>query len=391
MIPYARQKISSKDINAVNKVLRSKFLTQGPMVEKFEKSLIKYTGAKYAVAVNSATSALHLACLSLGIKKDDYVWTSPNTFVASANCALHCGAKIDFIDINPRTYNIDIKQLKLKLEKAKKKNKLPKVIIAVHFAGFPCDMQKIFKLSKKYKFKIIEDASHAIGSSYELIIKNLKKKIKVGSCVHSDITVFSFHPVKIITTGEGGVALTNNKILYDKIKILRSHGINREVRKNNKLDKPWYYEQIALGFNYRMDEIQAALGCEQIKSVDNFVLKRNQVAEYYDKKLSKLPIYLPLKLPTVYSAYHLYVVTLSKKFSKSEHNRIFNKMREKRIGVNLHYIPVHMHPFYKKKGFKRGDFPVSENYYEKAISLPMYSSLSLKNQNYVIKCFKKCF
>jgi UDP-4-amino-4,6-dideoxy-N-acetyl-beta-L-altrosamine transaminase len=391
MIPYARQNIISRDIFAVNKVLKSNFLTQGPMVEKFEKSVTKYTKSKFGVAVNSSTSALHLACLALDVKKGDYVWTSANTFVASANCAIHCGAKIDFVDINPRTYNIDINQLELKLKIAKKKNKLPKVVIPVHFAGLPCDMQRIYQLRKKYKFKIIEDASHAIGSSYKLLNTSLKRKIKVGCCEHSDITVFSFHPVKIITTGEGGIALTNKKNLYDKMKLLRSHGISRNVRENKKNLTPWYYEQISLGFNYRMNDIQSALGCEQIKRLDSFLKKRNNIATYYNKKLSKLPIDLPIKLPGFYSSFHLYVVTLSKKYSKYKRNNIFNKMRKKGIEVNLHYIPVHTHPYYQKRGFKRGDFKVSENYYDRAISLPMYPSLSLKDQDYVIKCFKECF
>ena len=388
MIPYARQSITQEDIKAVNKVLRSKFLTQGPLIQNFEKSVAKYTKTKYSVAVNSATSGLHIACMALGVKKGDYVWTSVNTFVASANCALYCGAKVDLVDIDPSTYNIDTFNLESKLQKAKKKNKLPKVVIVVHFAGQPCDMEKIFDLSKKYNFKIIEDASHAIGATYN---SKKKKTIKIGSCVHSDITIFSFHPVKIITTAEGGMALTNRKDLFNKMKVLRSHGITKEIEKKKTNMRPWLYEQISLGYNYRMNEIQAALGCEQLKRIDNFILRRHVLADRYNKKLSNLPINLPAKIPDTYSSFHLYVISLSENLKKSMRLKIFKKMRKKGIEVNFHYIPVHMHPYYKNLGFKKGDYPVAENYYERAMSIPIFPSLSKENQNYIIECLNKCF
>jgi UDP-4-amino-4,6-dideoxy-N-acetyl-beta-L-altrosamine transaminase len=390
-IPYSRQDIIKKDIDAVIKVLKSDFLTQGPQVPNFEKAVCKYTEAKYGVAVNSATSALHIACLALGVKAGDRVWTSPNTFVASANCAIYCGAKIDFVDIDPDTYNLSINELKKKLEAAKKKKLLPKVVIPVHFAGQPCEMHQIYKLSKKYNFKIIEDASHAPGSAY-LRNENLKKKnfIKVGSSKYSDITIFSFHPVKIITTAEGGIALTNNKFLSDRMRLLRAHGITREKKKlRNQSSAEWYYEQIELGFNYRMNDIQAALGIEQLKRIDKFVLKRNILAKRYNRLLKNIAVKTPQLFSNIISSFHLYVINLNEKFDKKQHMKLFKLMRKKGIGVNLHYIPVHTHPYYLKMGFKKGDFPNSEKFYEKAISLPLYPNLKKKDQDFIINILRK--
>ena len=304
MIPYGRQEITEEDISEVEKVLRSDFLTQGPIVPTFEKSIASYCGSSFAIAVNSATSALHIACLSLGLGPKDWLWTSPNTFVATANCALYCGAKVDFVDIDPSTYNMSVDALTQKLEESDKLGKLPKVVIPVHFAGQPCDMQSIYELSKRYGFKIIEDASHAIGSTY--------KKLKVGSCTYSDITVFSFHPVKIITTAEGGMALTNNKEIADKIYRLRTHGITRDIEKMKKrsVDEIWNYQQIDLGFNYRMNDIQAALGLSQLKRLDEYVDRRNKLAENYNTKLKNLNITLPFQSAESSQSYHLYQYSL---------------------------------------------------------------------------------
>lgn len=389
MIPYSRQNINTEDIKSVKKVLRSDFLTQGSFVPKFENLLVKFTGAKYSVTANSATSALHIACLALEVEKGDIVWTSPNTFVASANCALYCGADVDFVDINPSTYNICIDSLETKLIEAKKFNKLPKVIIPVHFSGYPCDMPKIYKLSKKYNFKIIEDASHAIGSKYNYS----KKDIKIGSCKHSHITIFSFHPVKIITTGEGGAALTNNKKLANKMKIFRTNGITRNQKEMvKKTEGPWYYQQIYLGFNYRLNDIEAALGISQLKRIKFFLNRRNKIANYYDKKLKNLPINIPFRKKGIYSSYHLYVITLKDNGIKSKNqSNLYKKLKRNGIGVNIHYIPVHTQPHYQSLGFKEGDFPVSEAYYKKAISLPIHPGLSSKEQDYIITNIKNFF
>ena len=393
MIPYAKQDITKNDINAVKKVLESNFLTQGPVVEKFENIVAKKINSKYAIALNNATSALHLSCLALGVGPNDWVWTSPNSFVASANCAAYCGAKLDFVDIDSKTYNISVSELEKKLEIAKIKKKLPKVIIPVHFAGQPCEMFKIYKLGKKYNFKIIEDASHAIGSSYAFSdnFKNNPELVKVGSCKHSDITVFSFHPVKIITTGEGGMVLTNQKNLYERIKLLRSHGIVREKKKmNKKSDGPWYYQQVDLGYNYRMNDMEAAIGCEQIKRLNKYIKLRHKIAKRYNNAFADLPLNKPWQLPKTYSAFHLYVITLNNNYNKKKHFNIFRKMRKKGIGVNLHYIPIHTQPYYSRMGFKKGDYPVAENYYKRAISLPMYPSLTKKEQDFVIKNLREC-
>ncbi len=381
MIPYGKQNISKSDIKAVKEVLESNLITQGPIVPKFERKICELVGSRFAFAVNSATSALHISCISLGLKKGDYLWTSPNSFVASSNCALYCGAKVDFVDIDPETFNMDMKLLKKKLEVAKKANKLPKIIIPVHMAGLSCDMKSLKDLSKRYNFKIIEDASHGIGSKYN--------GINVGSCAYSDITVFSFHPVKIITTGEGGVATTNDSDTAKKLDVLRTHGITKN--KDEMLFSPhgdWYFEQIYLGYNYRMTDIHAALGLNQLKRLDKFISKRNRIAEKYDSKLEALPLQTPKRVKDSYSSFHLYIVRINLgEISKSK-KTIFDFLRKKGIGVNIHYIPIHYHPYYKDMNFKEGDFPETEKYYNEALSLPIYPDLSNKDQNYVVKCLK---
>ena len=378
MIPYGKQDITKEDIDRLNKVLVSDFLTQGPIVPEFEQKLGEITGVNFVTAINSATSALHIACLALEVKPGDIVWTVPNTFVASANCALYCGAKVDFVDIDPETSNLSVDLLKKKLRLAKQTGHLPKVVIPVHLSGEPCDMAEIKRLSNEYNFKLVEDASHAIGGMY-----NGKP---IGSCQYSDITVFSFHPVKIVTSGEGGAALTNCPDLDRKLKLLRSHGITRDKElMNYPSDDGWYYEQIDLGFNYRMTDIHAALGLSQLTRLHEYVEKRHEIADIYDHKFSQTHIQTPYRNPKNKSALHLYVVQIE----SSQHKRIFQALREQDIGVNLHYIPVHTQPYYQKLGFSWGDFPNSENYYRKAISLPIFPSLSGDEQNYVIKTLKK--
>ena len=377
MIQYGKQDINQHDIDAVIEVLKSDFLTQGPAVETFETKLAKYCGSKYAVAVNSATSALHMACRALDVGEQDIVWTSPITFVASANSALYCGASVDFVDINYETNNICINALKKKLESAKKSGRLPAVVIPVHMGGLSCDMKSIFELSKKYGFKIIEDASHAIGGSY--------KNKKVGSGRFSHITVFSFHPVKIITTAEGGATLTNYKNLMAKLILLRSHGITRDIKQMTKASEGgWYYEQIALGYNYRMTDIQAALGSSQMSRIDYFVDKRNQLAQRYNAALSNLPLELPKNTRDVVSAFHLYIVKL-KSSSSIVRRELYDGLKISGIAANVHYIPVHLQPYYKKMGFSVGDFAEAERYYSNAISLPLHPNLSYADQDYVIQ------
>jgi UDP-4-amino-4,6-dideoxy-N-acetyl-beta-L-altrosamine transaminase len=378
MIPYGKQDISQQDIDAVVDVLKSDFLTQGPVVPAFEESIKKYTGVDYALAVNSATSALHIACLALEVGSEDIVWTSPNTFVASANCALYCGAEIDFVDIDATSFNMCPKMLETKLKKIKsERKKLPKVVIPVHMCGQPCDMPQIKRLADEYGFKIIEDASHAIGGCCE--------GHKIGSCEYSDVTVFSFHPVKIITTAEGGAAVTNDKSIASKMALYRSHGITRDPSLMTKVnDGPWYYEQVCLGFNYRMTELQAALGLSQMQRLDDFVSARHQIAERYDKLLDDLPVVTPFRDSRHYSAFHLYVIQLKLDLIKSTHLEIFCGLKEKGIGVNLHYIPVHMQPYYAAQGFSCGDYPVAEEYYQSAISLPLFPSMSLEDQSEVV-------
>lgn len=379
LIPYGMQDISEEDIASVVSVLRSDYLTQGPKVPEFEERVAKHVGAEFAIAVNSATSALHIACLALGVEKGDVVWTSPITFVASANVVLYCGAEVDFVDIDSRTYNMSVAALRMKLEVAQKNGKLPKVVIAVHLAGQSCEMREIYELSKKYQFKIIEDASHAIGADY--------MGQKVGSCKYSDICVFSFHPVKIITTAEGGMALTNSSELADRMNLFRSHGITRDVSKmQGKSDGPWYYQQIALGYNYRMTELQAALGCSQMDRIVEFVQRRQMLALQYDIYLAKLPLIIsPWQHPSSKSSYHLYVIRLEKGKSKKSHLEVFEFLRENNIGVNLHYIPVHTQPYYSKMGFLPEDFPNALAYYQEAISLPLFSGMSDAQQSEVVQ------
>jgi len=377
MIPYGKQEITQKDIDAVVDVLKSDFLTQGPKVPAFEKSLTDFTGAKHALAVNSATSALHIACLALDLGKGDILWTTPVTFVASANCGLYCGAEIDFVDINADTYNLCPLKLAEKLANAKAENKLPKVLVAVHLCGQPCDMKAISQLAKKYGFKVIEDASHAIGGRY------FDKPI--GLCQYSDITVFSFHPVKIVTTAEGGAALTNDEKLAGKMDLFRSHGITRDPNLMiGEADGGWYYQQIELGYNYRMTELQAALGVSQMTRLSDFVTARHRLATRYNKLLTKLPVKLPYQLPETYSGLHLYVIRLQLKKITQSHRQVFDALRANGIGVNLHYIPVHTQPYYNNMGFKKGDFPEAESYYQEAISLPMFHLMTLEQQDEVI-------
>jgi len=370
MIPYSTQKIDKRDINEVIKTLKSPFLTQGPKVIKFEKQIAIKVNAKYAATTNSATSALHISCLALGFQKDDILWTSPNTFVASSNCALHIGGKVDFVDIDYLTGNIDINLLEKKLLRAKKQNKLPKILVPVHFSGLPTEQQKIYKLSKKYNFKIIEDASHSLGAKY--------KNEKVGSCKWSDINIFSFHPVKIITTFEGGCATTNKKIIYEKLKLFLNHGITKEKKKFKfKQNKSWYYEQQLLGLNYRMTDVSASIGLSQLKKLKIFVNERNNIAKIYSKFLNEKYLHIPKIKKNFFSSFHLYVIKTKDKYQKY-HEKLFNHLKKNKIGVNLHYIPVHLHPYYRNLGFKKGDFKMSEKHAENAISIPVFPGLKLR-------------
>ncbi len=381
-IPYGRQSINEKDVAAVCTVLRSDYLTQGPKIKEFEDAVAKYCGAKYAVAVSSGTAALHLACLAAGLGEGDTLWTSPNTFVASANCALYCGAKPDFVDIDPLTYNISINALEEKLCEAKKNDSLPKVVIPVHIAGQSCDMEQIYCLGKDYSFTIIEDACHAIGGRY--------KGRKIGSCEFSDLTVFSFHPVKIITTGEGGMVLTNKEDLYQKLMRLRTHGITRDTQfMEDESDGPWYYQQIELGMNYRMTDIQAALGLSQLDRIDEFVVRRRELAHRYHELLSDFPLTIPWQNTDVHSAFHIYVVLLKLDKIKKTRREVFEELREKGIGVNVHYIPVHIQPHYRRLGFSYGQFPEAEMYYEKAITIPLYPSMAENEQDYVVEALRE--
>ena len=382
MIPYAKQDISDEDIDSVIEVLKSDFLTQGNKVPLFEDIISERVGAKYALAANSATSCLHLSCLSLGLSKGDILWTSPITYVASANCALYCGAEVDFVDIDPLTWNISVEILEEKLKTARKIKKVPKILVLVHLAGNPCDLQKIFDLSKEYGFSIIEDASHALGSKYS--------GEHIGSSVYSDISVFSFHPVKNITTGEGGMILTNNQKLSEKIHLYRSHGITRDTKKMiNKEEGLWYYEQLLLGFNFRMSDIHAALGISQMNSLDKFISKRNELSQIYTKELKGLPLTIQRVRKEDLSAWHIFVIRLKLSELKLSRLEIYNSLRNKGIGVNVHYIPVHLHPFYKNLGFNKGDFPNSENYYDGAITIPMFTKLKKKEIKFVIQALKE--
>jgi len=378
MIPYGKQDINQLDIDAVVDVLKSDFLTQGNQVDIFEKKLSNYCGVNYGVAVNSATSALHIACLALNLKPGDLIWTSPNSFVASANCALFCDAKVDFVDIDPLSYNLCVDKLEEKLIDARNRNKLPKILIPVHFAGQSCNMLKIHHLSKEYGFKVIEDASHAIGSKY--------LDFPVGGCKYSDITVFSFHPVKIITTGEGGMAMSNSKKLTEKMKLFRSHGVTRDTNLISKeKHKLYYYEQIELGFNYRMTELQAALGISQMNRLDNFVNSRHKLKKRYDLMLENECLIKPYQNPDCFSSLHLYPIKVNLTEHKNSRDKIFNRLRDSGIGVNVHYIPIHTHPYFKGLGFKEGDFPIAEEYYSKAISIPLFQSMTFDEQDKVIE------
>ncbi|WP_440669477.1 UDP-4-amino-4,6-dideoxy-N-acetyl-beta-L-altrosamine transaminase [Candidatus Pelagibacter sp. HIMB1483] len=378
IINYSKHYIDKKDVFEVSKVLKSNFLTQGPTVKKFEDKIKKYLNVKFSIAVNSATSGLHISCLALGVKKGDIVWTTPNSFVATANCIIHCGAKVDFVDINPDTYNICANLLEKKLKKTKKK-KLPKVIIVVHFSGLPCDLNKIKKLSKKYKFKIIEDSSHALGANY--------RKTKIGDCKFSDISVFSFHPIKSITSGEGGMVTTNSKEISNKLSILRSHGILR----NKKIFEKKYriethYDQVKLGFNFRMNDIEAALGISQFKKLKKFLKRRKEIADFYFKNLNKLPIKLPINSKD--SSWHLFVILL-KNFNIR--NKLYKYLKKRGIICQLHYIPIHTHSYYKEKKFNTRDFPNSVEYYKTCISLPMFYSLKNRQLNKIVSLIKKFY
>ena len=378
MIYYGHQHITKKDIQAVEKVLCSNYLTQGPAIESFEKKVANYCGTKYVVAVTNATSALHIACKAAGLGEGDVLWTSPITFTASANCGRYCGADVDFVDIDDKTYNMSVAELRHKLETAVKK---PKVVIPVHLAGQSCDMEAIKALADEYGFKIIEDASHATGADY--------KNTKVGSCRYSDMTVFSFHPVKIVTTGEGGIVLTNNKELYEKLKLYRSHGITRDSDlMTQEADGPWYYQQIELGFNYRMTDMQAALGCSQMDSLDEFVARRRYLVRRYNEKLKDLPIRTPYQSEDTNPSWHIYIIRVDFTKVVLSKKEIFARMRDRGIALNLHYIPVHTQPYYRNLGFKKGDFPVSETYYEEAITLPLYYDLTDEQQDQIIQALK---
>jgi len=378
MIPYGKQNITEEDIQAVVNVLRSEYLTQGPAVQKFEQALCDFTNAKYATAVNSGTSALHLACLALGLSNGDWLWTSSITFVASANCGLYCGANVDFIDIDPLNWNLSISSLEEKLKNAEENNCLPKVLVAVHLCGLPCEMSKIKQLSKQYSFYVIEDACHAIGGQYH--------NEKIGNCKYSDITIFSFHPVKTITTAEGGAATTNNANLHEKMSLLRSHGISRNQDQMTKnMEGAWYYQQLELGYNYRLNDIQAALGISQLERLININKKRKKLVANYDNQLQNLPLKLQNRSDKSESGNHLYVIRVSQKI----HTELFDGMRMKGIGVNLHYIPIYQHPYYKRverdENYSVKHYPEAEQYYKEAITLPLYPELQEEDQQYVIE------
>lgn len=382
MIPYGRQSITADDIQAVVDVLQSDFLTQGPAVPAFEESVARYCGAAHAVAVNSATSALHIACLAVGVGPGDLVWTSPITFVASANCALYCGAEVDFVDIDPRTFNMSADKLADKLAAAEAAGRLPKVVIPVHMAGQSCDMARIAELAERYGFKVMEDASHAVGATY--------RGEPVGNCRYSDIAIFSFHPVKIVTTTEGGLAITNDTGLAQKMGLLRSHGITREP--SQMREDPhggWYYEQVDLGFNYRMTDVQAALGSSQIKRLDAFVARRRQLAARYDEAFASDALTRPWQDPETASSYHLYIIRLDSRRNAISHGDAYDRLRELGIGVNLHYMPVYLQPYYADRGFRRGHCPDAEHYYAEAITLPLYPDMTEEQQDRVIAAVRE--
>ena len=382
MIYYGKQSIDEADIQAVEEVLRSDFLTQGPAIEKFERSVAAYCGVKYAVAVTNATSALHIACLAAGLGKGDILWTSPITFVASANCGLYCGASVDFVDIDEKTYNMSVDALEDKLRQAKKENQLPKIVVPVHLAGQSCDMKRIRELSAEYGFTVLEDASHGVGADY--------LKTKVGSCTFSDMAVFSFHPVKIITTGEGGMVLTNDKTLYERLILYRSHGITRDPAKMTyEADGPWYYQQIALGFNYRMTDMQAALGYSQMTRLDAFVARRRELAARYDELLKDMPLVTPYVLKGANPSWHIYIVRVDFSHLKKTKKQIFEEMKAQGFILNLHYIPVHTQPYYQSLGYRPENFPNAMIYYAEALTLPLYYDLTDEQQTEVTAALKK--
>jgi UDP-4-amino-4,6-dideoxy-N-acetyl-beta-L-altrosamine transaminase len=385
MIPYGRQDIQQSDIDAVTEVLRSDFLTQGPVVPRFEGAVAEKVNAKFGVAANSATSSLHVACLALGVSPGDLLWTVPNTFVASANCGRYCGADVDFVDIDRDSWNISIPALKAKLSRARKSGRMPRVLVPVHFTGQPPEQKEIKAVADENGIRIIEDASHAIGASAD--------GEPVGSCRWSDITVFSFHPVKIITTGEGGMGMTNDPELAERMRMFRSHGITREAARfelpqGDDGAPSWYYEQQMLGYNYRMTEIQAVLGLSQVRRLSEYVSRRNAIARRYDEQLKDLPLELPVVRRGAVSAFHLYVVRLAGDYRRKTHRRVFDGLRDRGIGVNLHYMPVHLQPYYRRLGFKPGQFPEAEAYADSAISLPLYPTLTESEQGKVVEALK---
>ena len=382
VIPYGRQDIQENDIQAVLDVLKSDFLTQGPAIPKFEQAVARFTNAPYAIAVSNATAALHIGALALGLGKGDLLWTSPNTFVASANCALYCGADVDFVDIDPQTYNLSVSALKLKLEQAAKTGRLPKILVPVHFSGQPCAMREISELCRQYGVAIMEDASHAIGATVQ--------GSTTGDCEYADLTVFSFHPVKILTTGEGGLLMTRRADLYEELCLLRSHGITREPHlMEGTSHGGWYYQQVDLGFNYRMTDIQAALGASQMERLPQFLEKRRALVKRYNELLADLPLCLPWQLPETDSAWHLYVVQVDSERTQVTRAQLFSELRAAGIYAQVHYIPVHTQPWYRKLGFKDGDFPVAENYYQRALSLPLYYGLTEEKQDRVVAELRK--
>lgn len=382
MIPYGRQDIRQEDIDAVVEVLRSDFLTQGPRVPAFEAAVAERVGAAHGVATNSATSALHVACLALGVGPGDLVWTSANTFLASANCARYCGADVDFVDIDPRTWNLSVDALRAKLEEAERAGRLPKVVIPVHLCGQACELAPIAELAQRYGFRVLEDASHAIGGRY--------RDTPVGDCRYSDIAVFSFHPVKIITTAEGGLATTQDAELAERMRLFRSHGMTRDPeRMVGESPGPWYYEMVALGYNYRMTDLHAALGISQLERLTEIVARRHELARAYDEALAELPLQLPWNHPDTYSALHLYPVRLRPDTCRRGHREAFVELRERGIGVNLHYIPVPTQPYYRDLGFRPGQFPEAERYHAEAISLPMYPTLTEGQQQEVVATLRE--
>ena len=384
-IYYSKPYLDNSDLNCLKTVFKSNFLTQGPKINEFEKKISSFVNAKYSTGFNSATSALHAACYSLGFRKKDILWTVPNSFVASANCSRYLGGRVNFVDIDKKTKNINLTLLSEKLKRTSKKN-MPKIIVTVDFAGNPVLQDQIYKLSKKYKFKIIEDASHALGAKY--------KNNMVGSCKWCDITVFSFHPVKTITTGEGGVATTNNKMIDKSLKMFRTHGITRDktfLKSKSNKNKDWYYEQHFLGFNYRMTDLAAALGINQLKKIKTILKKRNSIAKFYNKKLQNLPLRLPVLSPKSYCTYHLYSIQILGKNPSKLQLKLYNYLKKRRIITNVHYLPIHLHPYYRQLGFRRKQFPISELHADSSLSIPIYADLSIKKAQYIVKLIKNFF